>query len=103
MSESGIDIGCDLSSLLTEDVDIESAIDFEDLLGTPKNQDFYELTSKTLPVSERWEKKTAKGIKFFTNFYLLTKSHTCALYKKDQIEESENLERFRNKHRISFS
>lgn len=53
MSESGIDIGCDLSSLLTEDVDIESAIDFEDLLGTPKNQDFYELTSKTLPVSER--------------------------------------------------
>lgn len=53
MAESGIDIGYDLSSFLSEDFDIESAIDFEDLLGTPKNQDFYELTSKTLPVAER--------------------------------------------------
>lgn len=53
MAESGIDIGYDLSTLLSEDFDIESAIDFEDLLGTPKNQDFYELTSKTLPVTER--------------------------------------------------
>lgn len=53
MAESGIDIGYDLSSLLSEDFDIENAIDFEDLLGTPKNQDFYELTSKTLPMTER--------------------------------------------------
>lgn len=57
MAESGIDIGYDLSSLLSEDFDIENAIDFEDLLGTPKNQDFYELTSKTLPMTERWGKK----------------------------------------------
>ncbi|CAG9855404.1 unnamed protein product [Phyllotreta striolata] len=52
MAESGIDIGYDLSALLSEDFDIESAIDFDDLLGTPKNQEFYELTSKTMPVLE---------------------------------------------------
>ncbi|XP_060537287.1 transcription factor EC [Cylas formicarius] len=52
MAESGIDLGYDLSALLTDDFDIESAIDFDDLLGTPKNQEFYQLTSKTLPVSE---------------------------------------------------
>jgi hypothetical protein len=53
MAESGIDLGYDLSALLTDDFDIESAIDFDDLLGTPKNQEFYELTSKTMPVNER--------------------------------------------------
>lgn len=53
MAESGIDIGYDLSALLSEDFDIESAIDFDDLLGTPKNKEFYELTSKTMPVLER--------------------------------------------------
>uniref|UniRef100_A0A6P7G5Z7 Uncharacterized protein LOC114338079 n=1 Tax=Diabrotica virgifera virgifera TaxID=50390 RepID=A0A6P7G5Z7_DIAVI len=52
MAESGIDIGYDLSALLSDDFDIESAIDFDDLLGTPKNQEFYELTSKTMPVVE---------------------------------------------------
>ncbi|XP_066259099.1 transcription factor EC [Euwallacea similis] len=52
MAESGIDLGYDLSALLTDDFDIESAIDFDDLLGTPKNQEYYELTSKTMPVSE---------------------------------------------------
>ncbi|XP_063928219.1 transcription factor EC isoform X2 [Zophobas morio] len=52
MAESGIDLGYDLSALLTDDFDIESAIDFDDLLGTPKNQEFYELTSKTMPVNE---------------------------------------------------
>ncbi|XP_057661799.1 transcription factor EC isoform X1 [Diorhabda carinulata] len=52
MAESGIDIGYDLSALLSEDFDIESAIDFDDLLGTPKNQEFYELTSKTMPIME---------------------------------------------------
>ncbi|KAF7264560.1 hypothetical protein GWI33_023047, partial [Rhynchophorus ferrugineus] len=51
MAESGIDLGYDLLALLTED-DIESAIDFDDLLGTPKNQEYYELTSKTMPTSE---------------------------------------------------
>lgn len=53
MADSSIDIGYDLSVLLSEDFDIENAIDFDDLLGTPKNQDFYELTSKTMPISER--------------------------------------------------
>ncbi|XP_072402685.1 uncharacterized protein Mitf isoform X1 [Diabrotica undecimpunctata] len=52
MAESGIDIGYDLSALLSDDFDIESAIDFDDLLGTPKNQEFYELTSKTMPIVE---------------------------------------------------
>ncbi|CAG9816951.1 unnamed protein product [Phaedon cochleariae] len=47
-----MDLGYDLSALLSEDFDIESAIDFDDLLGTPKNQEFYELTSKTMPVTE---------------------------------------------------
>lgn len=54
MAESGIDLGYDLSALITsDDFDIESAIDFDDLLGTPKNQEFYQLTSKTMPVKER--------------------------------------------------
>ncbi|XP_044257436.1 transcription factor EC isoform X2 [Tribolium madens] len=52
MAESGIDLGYDLSALLSDDFDIESAIDFDDLLGTPKNQEFYELTSKTMPINE---------------------------------------------------
>lgn len=53
MAESGVNMGYDLSYLLSEDFDIENAVDFDDLLGTPKNQDFYQLTSKTLPVTER--------------------------------------------------
>lgn len=58
MAESGIDLNYDLSALLTDDFDIESAIDFDDLLGTPKNQEYYQLTSKTMPVSERWALST---------------------------------------------
>lgn len=54
MAESGIDLGYDWSALLNDDnFDINSAIDFEDFIGTPKNQEYYELTSKTLPVTER--------------------------------------------------
>lgn len=53
MTESGIDLGFDLSNLISDDFDLDSAIDFEELLKTPKNQEFYELTSKTLPVTER--------------------------------------------------
>lgn len=53
MAESGIDLGFDLSALLTDDLDIETAIDFDDLLGTPKNQEYYQLISKTMPDSER--------------------------------------------------
>lgn len=53
MNESGIDLGFDLSALISDDFDLDSAIDFDDLLGTPKNQEFYELRSKTLPETER--------------------------------------------------
>lgn len=53
MTESGIDLGFDLSAYnITDDFDLQN-IDFEELLGTPKNQEFYELKSKTMPVTER--------------------------------------------------
>lgn len=51
MAESGIDLGFDLN---TADFDLETEIDFEDLLGTPKNQEYYELKSKTVPLTERY-------------------------------------------------
>lgn len=51
MAESGIDLGFDLNAV---DYDLESAIDFDDLLGTPKNQEFYELKSKSVPLTERY-------------------------------------------------
>lgn len=54
MAESGIDLGFDLSAFLSDDCDLQAAIDFDDLFGTPKNQEFYELKSKTLPITERW-------------------------------------------------
>ncbi|KRT83672.1 hypothetical protein AMK59_3881 [Oryctes borbonicus] len=50
MTESGIDLGFDLSAY-NIDFDFQN-IDFEELLGTPKNQEFYELKSKTMPVTE---------------------------------------------------
>nr|CAH7721776.1 unnamed protein product [Callosobruchus chinensis]CAI5850833.1 unnamed protein product [Callosobruchus analis] len=53
MAGSSVDVGYDLSALLSDDFDIETAIDFDDLLGTPKNQEYYQLTSKTMPVTER--------------------------------------------------
>lgn len=48
MNESGIDLGFD-STFLNSD-DLIRTID--DLLSTPTNQEFYELTSKTLPETE---------------------------------------------------
>lgn len=54
MAESGIDLGFDYSTLNLDDFDLESAIDFEDLLGRPKEQEYYELQSKTMPVTERY-------------------------------------------------
>lgn len=53
MAESGIDLGFDLSSYLNDDFDLQSVIDFDEFLGTPKNQEFYQLQSKTMPVTER--------------------------------------------------
>ncbi|XP_017769301.1 PREDICTED: microphthalmia-associated transcription factor isoform X2 [Nicrophorus vespilloides] len=52
MTESGIDLGFDLSAFMTDDADLQNLLDFDDLLGTPKNQEFYELKSKTMPVTE---------------------------------------------------
>lgn len=54
MAESGIDLGFDYSTLNLDDFDLESAIDFDDLLGRPKTQEYYELQSKTMPVTERY-------------------------------------------------
>lgn len=54
MAESGIDLGFDYSTLNLDDFDLEGAIDFEDLLGRPKSQEYYELQSKTMPVTERY-------------------------------------------------
>lgn len=54
MAESGIDLGFDLSSCLTDDFDLQSVINFDEfLMSTPKCQEFYELQSKTMPVTER--------------------------------------------------
>nr|XP_022915150.1 transcription factor EB [Onthophagus taurus] len=52
MAESGIDLGFDLSAYMSDDFDLQNLIDFDDLLGTPKNQEFFELRSKTMPVTE---------------------------------------------------
>lgn len=50
--ESGIDLGFDLSALSAEDFDLDYS-DFEDVIGTLKNQEYYELKSKTVPETER--------------------------------------------------
>lgn len=50
--ESGIDLGFDLSALSADDFDLDYS-DFEDVIGTLKNQEYYELKSKTVPETER--------------------------------------------------
>lgn len=54
MAESGIDLGFDYSTLNLDDFNLENAIDFDDLLGRPQTQEYYELQSKTMPVTERY-------------------------------------------------
>lgn len=53
MTESGIDLGFDLAAYFSEDFDLQNSIDFDEILGTPKNQEYYELKSKTMPITER--------------------------------------------------
>lgn len=50
--ESGIDLNFDLSALAADDFDLDFS-DLEDIIGTPKNQEYYELKSKTVPETER--------------------------------------------------
>lgn len=54
MDESGIDMGYDLASLLTNDFNIDQRI-FDEMNTTQPHQDFmfYELKSKAVPVTER--------------------------------------------------
>lgn len=50
--ESGIDLGFDITALTAEDFDLVYT-DFEEMVGTLKNQDYYVLKSKTVPETER--------------------------------------------------
>lgn len=65
MAESGIDLGFDYSTLNLDDFDLESAIDFDDLLDRPKTQEYYELQSKTMPVTERYLYYTNKFLYYY--------------------------------------
>lgn len=50
--ESGIDLGFDLTALSAEQLDLDYS-DLEEVIGTLKNQEYYELKSKTVPETER--------------------------------------------------
>lgn len=54
MDESGIDMGYDLASLLTNDFSMDRKI-LEDMTAAQHHQDFmfYELKSKVVPITER--------------------------------------------------
>lgn len=54
MDESGIDMGYDLASLLTNDFNIDQKI-LEEMTTGQHQQDFmfYELKSKAVPITER--------------------------------------------------
>lgn len=49
--ESGIDLGFDLTALSAEQLDLDYS-DLEEVIGTLKNQEYYELKSKTVPETE---------------------------------------------------
>lgn len=53
MDESGIDMGYDLASLLTNDFSDQRIL--EDITAAQQHQDFmfYELKSKAVPITER--------------------------------------------------
>lgn len=55
MDESGIDMGYDLASLLTNDFNIDQKI-FDGMTAAQQHQDFmfYELKSKAVPITERY-------------------------------------------------
>lgn len=54
MDESGIDMGYDLASLLSNDTSVEQKI-LEEMTAAQQHQDFmfYELKSKAVPITER--------------------------------------------------
>ncbi|CAG9135128.1 unnamed protein product [Plutella xylostella] len=54
MDESGIDMGFDLASLLSNDFNLDQKC-LEELATAQQQQDFmfYELKSKTVPITER--------------------------------------------------
>ncbi|CAF4901783.1 unnamed protein product [Pieris macdunnoughi] len=58
MDESGIDMGYDLASLLTNDFNVDQKI-LEEMTTGPPQQDFmfYELKSKAVPITERYEEQ----------------------------------------------
>jgi hypothetical protein len=55
MDESGIDMGYDLASLLTNDFNVDQKI-WDEMAAAQQNQDFmfYELKSKAVPTTERY-------------------------------------------------
>lgn len=55
MDESGIDMGYDLASLLTNDFNVDQKI-LDEMTATQQHQDFmfYELKSKAVPITERY-------------------------------------------------
>lgn len=99
MAESGIDLGYDLSALLTDDFDIESAIDFDDLLGTPKNQEFYELTSKTMPVAESVPNLKTAQLQTRTQLkQQLMRDHALLEQRRQQQQEAQRQQQIQPKH-----
>lgn len=54
MDESGIDMGYDLASLLTNDFNVDQKI-LDEMSSAQQHQDFmfYELKSKAVPITER--------------------------------------------------
>lgn len=54
MNESGIDMGFDLASLLTNDFNVDQKI-LDEMSAAQQRQDFmfYELKSKIVPITER--------------------------------------------------
>lgn len=67
--ESGIDLNFDLSALSADDFDLDYS-DFEEVIGTLKNQEYYELKSKTVPETERLVKWRRTG-----NVVIFIRSH----------------------------
>lgn len=54
MDESGIDLGYDLASLLSQDFNVDQKI-LDEMTAAQQHQDFmfYELKSKAVPITER--------------------------------------------------
>lgn len=66
--ESGIDLNFDLSAILAEDMNVDFS-DLEDVIGTLKDQEYYELKSRTVPETERSVNKEKLQI-----------THNCWIY-----------------------